>query len=85
MLVPADIERVTTIVESVAFRQGVYTGFACTAAASPHAPITLARQDPSGHSYGQPVQDCIYGGPADNDPRTLWMVAHKALAADAGP
>ncbi|HVW25000.1 MAG TPA: hypothetical protein VHC69_06490 [Polyangiaceae bacterium] len=84
MLLPSDIERVTAIVESVAFRQGFYMAFPCTAAASPHAPITLARQDPTGNHYDQLVQDCIYGGPAGNDVLTLWNVAHDAFAADAG-
>lgn len=85
MLVPSDIERVTAIVESVAFREGFFMAFPCTAPASPHATITLARQDPSGNRYEQSVEACIYGGPGGNDELTLWNVAHDAFAADAGP
>lgn len=85
MLLPPEIERVTTIVESVSFRQGLFDGFPCTAAASPHRPIMLARDDPSGNHSGQSVEDCIYGGPANNDVHTLWTLAHDAFAPDAGP
>jgi hypothetical protein len=85
MLVPRDIERVTTIVESLAFRQEFFMASRCVATGAPHTPITLTRQDPSSNRYELLVQDCIYGDPADNDPRTLWLVAQNAFAPDAGP